>query len=369
MNRAMEINADKPAAAGGKGKIVFFGCPLDVDERDESIQEKRAGAQQGLQDPDPYAGVMRFIAQEVAPDRFDTIGSLDIPGWLHPMPGPDERAYINVDNFVSFIDQNQCRTFAGMIGEHVVDEILPEIPCMIAVDHSLTGGVFERIAARYGPDAVSLVVLDSHTDALPMSVLSGAIGYDMDTNPESVHDPDDPFLQDRADSFNASSFLYHLLEEGVIRPHNLYLLGVSDYPSKRSFRIKDPRIRRYVGLYAGLKKKGVTILTKRDLKSGASKVRSVLAGIKTPYIYVSVDMDIGAGNALEGIRFRNWKGINEKQLYAVAGHLQDVLTRGGRLVGMDLTEFNPRRIDAADRTYRIGANLIKKLCFDHKGDC
>lgn len=354
----------KESTGESEGKVVFFGCPLDVDERDESIQEKMECTGRGFQEDDPYTQVMRLIEREVEPERFETIGSLEIPSWLYPVPGPDERDYINVDNFVAFMDQNKCRTFARMIGEHVVDGILPQIPCMIAVDHSLTGGVFERMASLYGSQEVSLIVLDSHTDALPMSVLSGAIGYDMDTNPESVHDPDDPFLKDRVDSFNASSFLYYLLEEGLVAPRNLYLIGISDYPSKRSFRIKDPRIQRYVGLYSGLKKKGVNILTKKDLQSGPSKVRAVLGGIKTSYIYVSVDMDIGAGNALEGVRFRNWKGINEKQFYAVSGYLKEVLRGGVRLVGLDLTEFNPRRTGGPDRTYRIGANLIRRLCFD-----
>jgi len=345
-------------------KVVFFGCPLDVDERDESIREKMDAAGAGLNEDDPYGAVMGFIEREVDADRFEAIGSLEVPSWLHPVPNPGELTYINVDNFVAFIDQDQCRTLARMIGTHVVDEILPRIPCMITVDHSLTGGVFERIAAHYGSQNVSLVVLDSHTDALPMHVVSGAIAYDMDTNPGSVHDPHDPFLQNRPDSFNASSFLYYLLEEALVAPQNLYIIGVSDYPSKRSFRIKDPRFRRYAALYSGLKKRGVHILTKKDLTSGSSKVRAVLDRIRTSHVYVSVDMDIGAGNALEGVRFSNWKGINEKQLYALTGYLKEILKGGVRLAGMDLAEFNPRRTVGPDRTYRIGANLIRRLCFD-----
>lgn len=353
----------KRKANGHEEKVVFFGCALDVDERDESIQEKLSSRPMG--DSDPYPPVMRFIEAEVDPVKWEAIGSLEVPSWLCPVPGPGEQAYINVDNFVSFIDKNECRTFARMIGEQVIDNILPRIPCMIAVDHSLTGGVFDKIASHYGPEKVSLVVLDSHTDAVPASFLSGAIFYDMETNPQSLHDPNDPFLQGRSDSFNASSFLFHLLEEGTVAAQNLYILGVSDYPAKRSFRIKDDRIRRYVGLYSGLKKRGVKILTKKDLLTGSAKVRAVLGSIRTPYLYLSVDMDIGAGNALDGVRFRNWKGINESQLYKISGHVKEVLRGGVRLAGMDVTEFNPRRAGApCDRTYRIGANLIRRICFD-----
>jgi len=352
-----EVNRDKK-------KVIFFGCALDPDERDESIREKLSCMNRGRTDYDPYLQVMRIIETEVDAEQFEAIGSLEVPSWLCPLPASDEKAYINVDNFVAFIDGDECRTFARMISEHVIDEILPRISCMIAVDHSLTGGVFEKIAAYYGPEAVSLIVLDSHTDAVPVSLLAGAIAYDMETNPSSPYDPSDPFLHGRVDTFNASSFLYHLLDEGAVIPENLYILGVSDYPVKRSFRIKDDRIRRYVGVYAGLKKRGVRILTKKDLLSGSARIRAALRSIRTPYVYVSIDMDIGAGNALDGVRFRNWKGMNEKQIYRIAGHIGELLNDGVRLAGMDLTEFNPRRADVSqDRTYRIGANFIRRLCF------
>ena len=94
----------------------------------------------------------------------------------------------------------------------------------------------------------------------------------------------------------------------------------------------------------------------------------MLRGLNTPNLYVSIDMDIGAGNALDGVRFRNWQGINEKQIYSIADLLKEILSKGIRLVGMDLAEFNPRRANPGyltgnDRTYRIASNLIRKLCF------
>jgi arginase family enzyme len=210
--------------------------------------------------------------------------------------------------------------------------------------------------------------LDSHTDALPAALLSGAIQYDMETNPQSVYDLSDPFLKNRPESFNASSFVWHLLEAGRVAPSNLCIVGISDYPPKRSFRIKDERIKRYVGLYSGLKRRGATLITKSDLLSSPSKVRATLGSIKTPHLYISIDMDIGAGNALDGVRFRDWQGLNEQQIYGIAGLLQEILLRGTNLIGIDLTEFDPRRAGPSpfspdDRTYRIAANLIRKLCF------
>jgi len=349
-------------------KVVFFGCPLDSDERDESVQEKLGCLGREPSPCDPYPFVMAYIREEVDPVLWEEIGSLEVPEWLGPIPPATETAHLTVENFVGFIDKDGCRSFAEMLAAHVVSQITPHIPCMVAVDHSLTGGVLKELAAHYRPEDISLIVLDSHTDALPAKILSGAIQYDLETNPKSMYDPSDPFLKDRPESYNASSFLWHLLEEGLVAPSNLYLIGTSDYPPKRSFRIKDERIERYVGIYSGLKKKGVTLVTKDDLLNSPSKIRSVSSRIQTPYLYVSIDMDVGSGNAVNGVRFRNWQGLNEKQIYGLAGVVREILSRGCHLIGMDLTEFNPRRagpgpFSDSDRTYRIAANLIRRVCF------
>lgn len=347
-------------------KVIFFGCPLDSDESNESIQEKLSINKSRDEDDDPYTFIMEIIRQEVDQELWEERGSIDVPGWLRPIPSNKEN--IIVDNFVAFIDDDGCRTYAEMVGK-LTGDIFPDVPCMLAIDHSLTGGAFRRLAKLYSPEDISLIVLDSHLDAIPISILSGAIQYDIETNPNSVHDRNDPFISDRPESYNASSFLYHLLEEEVVEPENLYVIGISDYPPKRSFRIKDQRIKRYVGLYSGLRKKGVKIVTKKDLLVNPSIIRTVFRKIETPYVYISIDMDIGARNALEGVRFRERQGLNEKQVYGIVDNLCDLLSGQIKIGGMDLTEINPRRAGLSypsgyDRTYRIAANLIRKLVFE-----
>ncbi len=349
-------------------RIVFFGCHMDCDERDASVKEKLAAASRAHPVDDPYTAVMGFIRREMDQSRYEEIGSLEVPGWLDPVPGAQERENINVENFVKFIDGDGCRTFAEMIGEHVIEKIYPEIPCLLAVDHSLTGGVLKRLADLTAPEEISLVVLDSHTDTLTAPLLYDIISYDMEANPDSLYDADDPYLKDRPASYNASSFLFHVLAEGIIQPKNLYVVGIGDYPPKHAFRIKDERIKRYTGHFTGMKKKGVTLITKKELMSSPKKVRSILKGISTPHMYVSVDMDVGAGNALNGVRFTNRRGLNEKQIYGICHMLNEPRAAGVNLIGVDLMEFNPRSADPVsgfrgDRTYRIAANLIRKLCF------
>ena len=125
-------------------KIVFFGCPLDGDERHESIQEKLA--LEGIKGTfdDPYDGIMEIIRQEVNPDLWSEKGSLDIPSWLRPIPSLADQGRITTEAFVNFLDQGGFETYAQQVGDFIATNIFPDIPCMIAVDHSLTGGTLKN---------------------------------------------------------------------------------------------------------------------------------------------------------------------------------------------------------------------------------
>lgn len=349
-------------------KLVLFGCPLDCDEQFDSIQEKLNGLWTIGKSDDPFDEVMAFIRQEVRQDLWRELGSADIPAWLRPKPRGEDLLKLNTENFIAFIDDDGCRRIAEDVADIVSKKILPDIPCMIGIDHSLTGGVYKSLTEFYGRDNVSLIIIDSHTDAIPMSVLSGAIQYDIETNPGSVHDPGDPFLYNRPDSYNASSFIHHMAAEGIINLKNLYIFGVSDYPEKKSFSIKDPRVSRYTGAYAELKRRGSKIMTKKECTMAPQRLKTLLQMISTPYVYISIDMDIGAISAVEGVRFRNWKGLTESGIYKLADTLKILFTRKIKLAGMDITEIDQRRAGeyypaGKDQTFRIAANLIKKIGF------
>jgi arginase family enzyme len=355
-------------STGNEKKVVFFGCPLDCDEKYDSIQEKTWGEWAAGQSDDPKDEVLSYISKEVAKDLWTELESIAVPAWLRPRPQGVDLSKLTAEHFVSYMDQEGCRAVADEVAQLVKNDVLPDIPCMVAVDHSLTGGAFKALAEYYGQENIALVVLDSHTDAIPMSALAQAIQYDMEVNPESVHDPNDPLLYNRTDSYNASSFIYHLLQEQIVSPQNLYLLGVSDFPEKKSLRIKDPRIENYVRTFTNLKNRGVKIVSKKECKMNPARLKSLFRGLKTEYVYVSIDMDIGAQSAVQGVRFRNWQGLQEKQIYKVIEALKTVFSRGVQLAGLDVTEFNPRRAGGIfsatkDETYRIAANIIQKVAF------
>ena len=367
-NRPEPVYALSIVTQQEKRKIAFMGCPLDSDERQESVSEKHGRAGQGAGRDDPYDQILSLIRQEVEPALWREAACLPVPAWLRPIPPAGDLEKIWVDNFVQFIDGDGCRSCAAALGEMAAQSVFPDVPCLIAVDHSLSGGLLSKLAERLGPENISLVVLDSHLDAVPSPVMAGAIAYDMETNPHSLHDPGDPFLQNRPDSYNASSFLHHLLAEGAVLPENLYVIGISDLPPKRALRIKDPRIKVYTRLWTGLTARGVRLMGKKDLASGLAKLKTILGRIKTPYIYISVDLDLGARNATSGVRFQNWQGVSEAQLYGLAQILRETVQRGVNLAGLDVCEFNPRKITPDDRAYRIAANLIEMICFDMKPD-
>lgn len=358
-------------------KVVFLGCPLDCDEKHEAIQEKIGYGVSGPTVDDPLKPIVGMLAESVTNDHWRVDGSLTVPGWLRPIVPREDKARVTVENYVNFIDRNGCFDFARAIQQKVADSVLPDFPCLIAVDHSLSGGVYKALAEHYGRENISFLVVDSHTDAVPMSRLADAILYDAQTNRDSVFDADDPYLHNRTESYNAGSFIQGLLEDGVLDPRDLYIIGISDFPAKKAFRIKDKRIAGYVAVYHSLQSRGATLITRQECQMQPTKVKNLLKRIRTPYAYLSIDMDIGARNAVEGVRFKNWRGLGEKQLFRLAATIGACGGRDLELVGMDITEINPRiaglPIDGnrSDPTYRIAKELIHQFAFqqaDYSGE-
>jgi arginase family enzyme len=348
-------------------KMVFIGCPLDCDEQHESIQERLAPRVTSGPD-DPLVPLLEVLSRLEPEENWLIGGPIPVPLWLRPFAPAGANADILLGTIIDFIDRNGCREYADKVGERIESDILPDFPCLIAVDHSLTGGAFAAMTRHYGRGNVSLIIVDSHTDAVPMSRLSGAIAHDMDTNPNSVYDRSDPYLFNRTESYNASSFIHHLMADGLIDPRDLYIIGVSDAPDKKAARIKDPRIEDYVGTWTTLYQHGATVITKKECQLKPAKVKTLLQKIRTSYAYVSIDMDIGARNAVEGVRFKNRQGLSEAQIYRLIDAIGGTGGENVRLAGMDITEINFRTAgmtlpSGQDRTYEIAAAIIRKLAF------
>ncbi|MHB9148872.1 MAG: arginase family protein [Thermoleophilia bacterium] len=354
-------------------RVVFLGSALDADEREESLREKRVAWRSGGFECDPYTAVLeRLVSRRGAPPAWEAgiqeLGCVNLPLWLRPLPPASQAPKISSAEFAAFTDAGGCLTAADVVAGLLKEHVLPDLPCLIAVDHSLAGGAITALADRLGPENLTVVVLDAHTDAIPVSVTADAIYYDAETNPGSHYSLDDPLLYGRADSYNASSFLHYLLESGIVLPRQLHLMGVADYPPSRAFRLEDPRMVRYTGAYAALKRRGVNILTRDDITANRARVEWALDSIDTPYLYVSVDLDVGAGSSLKGVRFRDRKGLTPEILESIAASLGRAV-RKVQLVGLDISEIDTRTAGPGlrapgDRTYDFACLFIEALLGD-----
>lgn len=352
-----------------KKKISFLGCPLDAEESDHSLKEKMSSMGKEQINPDPYEVILSTIDKQVSNELWESRGNIDVPTWLQPFPLYSDRQLIKQENFIEFIDGNGCKVYADIVEAIISSEILPATPCLIGIEHSISGGAIKACADYYGRNNISVVVFDSHTDAIPLPIMENLIQHDIETNPESIYNRDNPYIKDRADTYNTASFIMYLIDERIIDPEKLYVIGVGDYPEKTVAAVNDKRVQDYFKHFQYLKSMGVQFITKKELQEDNSRAVELLAQIETPNLYVSVDIDIGSANALIGCRYINRRGLDEHQIYYLAYLVKCILQGDKNLAGLDVMEINPRYAGAylenfgQDRTYNIAANLIKLMAF------
>ena len=121
----------------GKGlnkKVVFFGCPLDGDERHESIQEKLSlmGIHGSIDDP--YDGIMEIIRREVDPELWAEKGSMNIPSWLRPIPPLADKESMTTEAFVDFVDHGGFETYAQQVGDFIESHISKYLYALLVSD-------------------------------------------------------------------------------------------------------------------------------------------------------------------------------------------------------------------------------------------
>ena len=124
---------------------------------------------------DPYDAITGSMAATLEKQRIEPAGRFPLPSWLWPKPNPTDLPHVTVQKMERFFDSSGPFEIAEKLRAFVRDRIFPDIPVMVGVDHSATAGVVSALAERYGPDKLSVVVLDQHFDAIPLSIrLKGA---------------------------------------------------------------------------------------------------------------------------------------------------------------------------------------------------
>jgi arginase family enzyme len=210
---------------------------------------------------------------------------------------------------------------------------------MLGIDHSATAGVLSALAEKYGAKMLSVVVLDQHFDAVPLSArLAGAA----QNNPKSF--PDTPFAGQNipvgfSDHFCCGNFWAYLMDNGNVLPENLLFIGVADYPNHET----DPKGDSYRTCYLDYEEQGCHFFPLWNFKGKYidTLTRFLREKITTPYVYVSLDLDVGSYNSIHAARYMDRQGIGKKNLMDIAGLIADDCRRKRfQIIGLDIMEFN-----------------------------
>jgi arginase family enzyme len=266
-----------------------------------------------------------------------------------------------VENYVAFIDANGCWEYAQAVKKGYEDTIGDRRSLLIAVDHSMAAAPILNACDIYGKEQCGIIMFDSHFDGILPSYRCGLIQYDIDTNPQSHFDPNDPFVFSRSESFNADSFLFKLIDEKLIDPTNVIIAGVSDYPSAKTSKIPDERVQRFLEFYRHYEDLGVQIVPKERIAANPRAFDPSKLDVSA--LHVSVDIDVGSRNALFGARFIDYKGLSHAE---IMGLISKVKACKAPIVSADICEIDVwkaglKHYGKQDNTYGIATQIGNAL--------
>lgn len=366
------------------GRVGLFGIPFDPLPSKEALLIKHRYIEAQALGNIPhsnYSDPYDFFSDNLPPavsGKCHHLGKVSIPTWLEPKPQSDDASKLNLDSLNGFIKSGGCLIIANEVHEFIIKNVLPEIPGMIGVDHSSTYGAISALREYYGGEGLGLVVLDSHFDAVPMSLRYGLIEYAKEAKlPPSI--PLDLFSQGALPSFssreirkwanlNAENFLLHLIERKLIDPEDLVVVGLADYPGKAFEEIDDPRVKDYLNFFKSLEKAGTRFISKSSLDEyGTEPLGNALHGLNTRQVYISLDIDIGSLSSVYACRFLNTIGLSFNQIRDVFQSLFNSFSDGLTLAGFDLMEVDIHKLGAridsshVDQTSEVGRLFLDSV--------
>jgi arginase family enzyme len=351
----------------------LFGVALDPVDDPRSLQLKHAwmAADTTKLDwlaacPDPYSAVTETMAGILEEQYIQPVGRFSVPSWLWPKPKQSDRPLVNAGNMADFFDSGQLFNIVKELQCFVTDSILPETPIMVGIDHSATAGVVSALAKRYGPEMLCVVVLDQHFDAIPLSVrLAGTSRVNRDLSPGI------PFAVPNipigfCDQFCCGNFWAYLIDQGTVLPDNLLFIGVADYPDQKA----DSGIDDFRRQYLSYEERGCSFFTRWQFDGQYLDrlTRFCRKKITAPYVYVSLDLDIGSYNSTYAARYMDRQGISKQNLLDIASVISSRCHQGSlKIAGLDIMEFNMHflgietRSGIKDMTLALVGEFIKTL--------
>lgn len=343
----------------------LFGAALDYLDDPERLGLKSAFVNAESEDRlpcdlprDPYDAIAPLVLSGLN-SRATLCGKIELPGAFTPRPQPEDRPYISQQSYQDFMDAGGPSLVARSCGKTALS-VLPDIPVMIGVDHCVSHGPVSALASQLGMESLAVVVLDSHFDAIPAELRSG--------EPSAA----------KWGRGLCGDFLAGLLDDGLILPERLFVVGAGDFPGNEATKSD------FGQAYLRRIESGVKVYTRTEAQSPGFLERLsgdiVSSGAKS--LYVSLDADVGAFSCMNAVRFYNGVGLSEEQVLSIGrelGRLTDV----GRveLAGVDVCEIDVHLLGLFDeqgrhdRTAEVCADFVlsllgnnlswKERCHDH----
>jgi len=310
-----------------------FGAALDALDDPARVELKQAyleAASSGRLPEklplDPYDILAPLLAGRYG-ETLRLCGKLEFPGWLRPRPPVEDAHLVRSESYRRFLDDDGVGACADTCARYVESHILPDIPCLISVDHGMTAGPLAALAGRFDPRETTVVVIDSHFDAIPAHLRS----------PTGTP----PFP---AGARNCGSFLSALMESGAILPENLFVVGVSDYAWPGT---AEP----YRRAYLAQMERGITVITRAEAEEASfpADLGRRLRGSRGSRLYVSLDADAGALRCMNAVRFLDTVGMSEDSIVDLAGLLRGLVDEGRfELIGLDAAEVDVHLVGIED---------------------
>jgi arginase family enzyme len=302
-----------------------FGVALDASDDPVSLDLKKASMSAAVNfgdDSDPYDQIAERLRTN---HGIRPAGKFPVPSWLGPRPAPADAARVTVENYQRFYQGKGFWQATVAIREYVEKSIFPDIPVMIGIDHSATGGVLAALSNRYGADQLSVIVLDRHFDGIAPST--------------RIATEQMPFAALDETEYCCGSFWAYLLDRKVVLPKNVLFIGVADYPDRN----REDDWNSFQRCYGEFEERGCRFFPLAEFESlyRDRLAQSVDDCVKTPYVYVSLDVDVGSYESVHAARYMDGPGLSRDQLCDAANIIaKSISDKGASLAGFDVMEFN-----------------------------
>ncbi len=336
-------------------EIKVFGAALDAIDDPMKVLTKCSYINklaQNLIDPersflDPYDGMLKY-SKILQREDFTKIGKFPIETWLTPKPKVEDFPLVDPFKYQEFVDCGAIRTISASLEKFVNEKILPDIPLMIGVDHSLTGGVLSALSNKYGKENILIIIFDAHFDGIPAKISLDLVKY-MQEHQKEIHVLSSGLLDSidvenitLNDSYSCASFLDYLIQDEIISPQNLIIFGCQDYPSEEYKSIEDSRVKKFVDYYLSFEEKGVTIIPAINNENNMNEIlKETLKNFNGSHIYVSFDVDVCVFKEVLAARFMNVIGVKKELILNAANIIKYFMASNNcELIGLDFLEID-----------------------------